>query len=1182
MYLKDIAVQGFKSFADRTDLQFGAGITAIVGPNGSGKSNVSDAVRWVLGEQSAKTLRGANMQDVIFSGTQKRKALGFASVTITLDNSEKDLPVDGDEVKITRRVHRSGESEYLINNTPCRLKDVHELFMDTGLGRDGYSLIGQGRIDEILSSKSEDRRRIFEEAAGISKYKYKKIEAERKLEQTEENLLRIKDIIVALQDQVGPLEEQSRKAREYLDLREKLKGLDVNIAINGIDRCRESIKECKDLLASALDQLKGEKDKADAFDKQAEEADAELTALMERINQVTEQLFEAERSSGNIKTRVDLLKNNIANSEANITRLDGEIAELTERITATEAEIDVQLKSLDAGKEAREEALRIVEAAEAEGKAADEEIKEKYASLQKLSQELSDNVNRITALKAEKNGLEILLDSFNRRSTTVKGEYEEKLALRESGEKEIAELESKRSANSEQKKKHQEGLSALKKEYFDITEELSGAKAELNEMASEFNEKQSKKNALEELEKGYEGYFRSVKAILAENFEGVHGVVSKLIDVEDKYAVAIEIALGNAIQNIIVDTEEDAKKCIAYLKKGNVGRATFLPISTITGTFLDKEPTDEKGFVGIACDLLDCDEKYREIFVSLLGRCVIADTIDNAVAIARKYGYKFKIVTLEGDIVAAGGSMTGGSVRDNQKLLSRSKDIDKLASDLATLQKDIDDKEDLIDTLNGKIREIAEKKQVFDEGVAECDHEDVRIGASIEQKKVSLEEIDKSIASLQDEEGNMVKEIGSIGDKSKALGEDITNAEGEVSRLRGIINETEREYIELENKRDEKARNITNLKVELANLTKDAELVNERCSAMRANITAYGEQIKARSDEKVSIAGTIEELKGQIESALGEASSTQDSRDGLGRKLAEYKEKQEQDTTALRELRRKGKEQSEIVYVLNQEIARIENKLTRYEGESEQIINRLWEDYELTYTSAEEYRKADINLNEASRDAKALKASIKALGNINIDAIDEYKAVKEKYDFLTSQKADLDESKEKLEGIISEMQREMTVRFKEAFGLIKEKYDVVFKKLFGGGTAKLSLTDPSNVLESGIEIEVQPPGKKLQSLLLLSGGERAFSAIALLFAVLEVRPTPFCILDEVEAALDDVNVYRFADYVKKYSHKTQFIVVTHRRGTMEAADIMYGVTMQEKGVSKVLKLQLEQMEEQDV
>ena len=1179
MYLKDISVQGFKSFADRTDLQFGSGITAIVGPNGSGKSNVSDAVRWVLGEQSAKTLRGSNMQDVIFSGTQKRKALGFAGVTITLDNSRKDLPVDSDEVKITRRVHRSGESEYLINNVPCRLKDVHELFMDTGLGRDGYSLIGQGRIDEILSSKSEDRRRIFEEAAGISKYKYKKIEAERKLEQTEDNLLRIKDIIVGLQDQIGPLEEQSRKAREYLDLREKLKGLDVNVAISGIDRCRENITECRGHLSVALAQLNDEKRQAEKLDVEAEQAEAELTALMERINAVTDELFEAERNSGNIKTRVDLLKNNIANSEENIGRINSEIEELIAKGEATEAEIKKQMSALEESRVKREDAARAVESAEAEGKAEDEEIKEKYALLQQKNEELSGVLNRISTLKAEKNSLEVLCDNFSRRSTSVQTEYEEKLNLKSDAEKEISSLNEKLSAAATRKSEHQAGLEKLKKEYFALTEELGKAKEDLNGLASEFNEKQSKKNALEDLEKGYEGYYRSVKAVIGKNFKGVHGVVSKLIDVESKYAVAIEIALGNAIQNIVVDTEDDAKRCIEFLKRENVGRATFLPISTVSGTPLEKVPEGERGYLGLACDLMDCDGKYKDIFVQLLGRCVIADSIDNAVAIARKYKYKFKIVTLGGDVVAAGGSMTGGSISQNQKLLSRSKDIEKLKGELTAIEKQIDKKEDHIDKINGKIKEIAAKKQVFDDGVLECDHEQVRLSAAIEQKESTAAELDKAISALRDESGDVVKEIDSIMEKSEQIAADIVSCEEAVSLMRKTITEAEREYIDLENKRDDRARAITNLKVEYANLTKDAELVAERCENMRSNMVSFGEQIKSREAEKVAIMGNIEELKRQIDEASSEAASSQTSRDGLGKVLADCKDKHEKDSAALKELRKRGKEQSELVYVLNQEISRIENKLSKFELESEQIINRLWEDYELTYTTAQEYKKADINLNEAAREAKALKGSIKALGNINIDAIDEYKAVKEKYDFMSGQKEDLDQSKAKLEKIIDEMQREMTTRFKESFALIKEKYDVVFKQLFGGGTAKLSLTDPANVLESGIEIEVQPPGKKLQSLLLLSGGERAFSAIALLFAVLEVRPTPFCILDEVEAALDDVNVYRFADYVKKYSRKTQFIVVTHRRGTMEAADIMYGVTMQEKGVSKVLKLQLEQMEE---
>jgi len=1182
MYLKDISVQGFKSFADKTDLQFGSGITAIVGPNGSGKSNVSDAVRWVLGEQSAKTLRGANMQDVIFSGTQKRKPLGFASVSITLDNSRRMLPVENDEVKVTRRVHRSGESEYLINNAPCRLKDVHELFMDTGLGRDGYSLIGQGKIDEILSSKSEDRRRIFEEAAGISKYKYKKIEAERKLEQTEDNLLRIKDIISALAEQVGPLEEQSRKARTYLDLREKLKGIDVNIAINNIDRCRENIKTCRENLSVAMSQLNDEKEKSTRMEAETEAAEKALSALMEQINELTEQMFEAERDSGSIKNRIEILKNNIENNQANIVRTDSEISILDEKIAATEVEIENQGDTLQRGRAAAEEAAQKIADAERSGAELDSEIKTMYEQVQSRKDEINGILNKISDFRAEKNSLRMLIENFDRRKADVKDEYEQKLSLKDEAEKEADVIKEQREQNNVKKQQQLKELEKLKEEYFKITAELNETKSTLNTLASQFNEKQSKKNALEDLERGYEGYYKSVKTVLAQNFGGVHGVVSKLIDVDEKYAVAIEIALGNAIQNIVVDSEADAKKCIEFLKKSNVGRATFLPVSTVSGTVLDKLPKDEAGYLGLACDLIGYDKKYDGIFRQLLGRCAVADNIDNAVAIAKKYGYRFKIVTLSGDVVNAGGSMTGGSISNNQKLLSRAKDIEKLKAELVLLQKQIDKNEDIIDNANGKIQEIAKKKNVCDEAVLFCDHEEVRLGAVYEQKMNTVSELEKTAAALSDESGNILKEIDGIKVKDEKYAEEIAALEERVSSERKGLNEAERVYIELENKRDAGALGITQLKIEYANLSKDAEVAVERCEAMKNNISAFMAEKEIRKKEKETLLIDIERLNEEISKAQNESISSAAGKDELVRSLSEAREKYEKDSAALKLLQRSAKEQGEMVYTVNQEISRIENKMSRFEIESEQVVNKLWDDYELTYTTAMEYKRSDINLNEAAKEASTLKSSIKALGNINIDAIDEYKAVKEKYDFLSTQKNDLDQAKAKLEKIISEMQTEMTVRFKDSFEKIKDKYDSVFKELFGGGTAKLSLSNPSDVLESGIEIEVQPPGKKLQSLLLLSGGERAFSAIALLFAVLEVRPTPFCIFDEVEAALDDVNVYRFADYVKKYSRKTQFIVVTHRRGTMEAADIMYGVTMQEKGVSKVLKLQMGDLEEDNV
>ncbi len=1181
MYLKGINVQGFKSFADKIDLEFGSGITAIVGPNGSGKSNVSDAVRWVLGEQSAKTLRGANMQDVIFAGTQKRKPLGFASVTITLDNSAKNLNIDTLEVKVTRRVHRSGESEYLINNAPCRLKDIHELFMDTGLGRDGYSMIGQGKIDEILSSKSEDRRRIFEEAAGISKYKYKKIEAERKLEQTEDNLLRIKDMIVALEEQVGPLEEQSRKARTYLDLRENLKGLDVNIAINNIDRARDNIRKGEENLSIAVSQLNEERAKSVMMDAEIEKAESGLSALMEHINNLTEKMFELERDSSGAKNRIEILNNNIANNDANITRINEEIVVLNEKIAATEAEIKNQGEALERRRADAKVMSEKIASVEKDGLALDEQIKTMHKEIEDKKGQISNNLSEIADIRAQKNSMEMLFKNFDERKSNIKTEQQEKLALKEAEEKAMDELNKKLEENKSAKDKQIKELEKLKKEYFEITDTLTKTKEKLNSIASQFNEKQSKKNALEDLEKGYEGYFRGVKEIVNKKFDGVHGVVSKLIEVEEKYAVAIEIALGNAVQHIIVDDEDVAKKCILYLKSTNVGRATFLPVSTINGVTLEKEPVGEKGYLGLACDLIGYADEYDGIFKQVLGKTAIADNIDNAVNIARKFGYKFKIVTLAGEIVNAGGSMTGGSISQNQKLLSRSKDIERLKSELEKLEKSIDEHEDIIDDANGKIKVIAQKKQVCDDAVAECNHEQVRLNASLEQKTMSLAELEKTISALMDESGNILKEIDGIKDKSVQFTERISELEKSVESIRKELTETELAYISLENKKDENARTLTDSKIDFSNICKDMELIGERIEAMKANISAHNTEKAGKDAEKIAISESTETIKAEIEAAQKAAETTADGSGQIAEQITESKQKYENDSAALKLLQKQSKEQSEVIYTIQQEISRIENKNSRYDMEAEQAISRLWEDYELTYSTALEYKRADINLVEAAKEAASLKSRIKALGNINIDAIDEYKVVKEKFDFMSEQKSDLDESKAKLEKIIDEMQAEMTVRFKECFEQIKEKYDTVFKQLFGGGTARLALSDPSDVLESGIEIEVQPPGKKLQSLLLLSGGERAFAAIALLFAVLEVRPTPFCILDEVEAALDDVNVYRFADYVKKYSKKTQFIVVTHRRGTMEAADIMYGVTMQEKGVSKVLKLQIKDLEEEN-
>ena len=1179
MYLKALDVNGFKSFADKINLEFDSGITAIVGPNGSGKSNVSDAIRWVLGEQSVKSLRGSRMEDVIFAGTQKRSPMGFAQVSISFDNKDGFFNSDFEEIKVTRKLHRSGESEYRINNNPCRLRDIHELFMDTGLGREGYSVIGQGKIDQILSSKAEERRHIFEEASGITKYKYRKADAEKKLLAADDNLLRIKDLIVALSDQVGPLENQSRKARQYLDLREILKGLEINISIRNIDKMRQLLQEGQEKFTIAFNQLNAEKEKLHNIENAIEEKTNELSRINESINAVREELFNVEKGSGNLENRIEILRNDSRNNTENAERWSQEVVSFKERI-----EICIkQKKELEsAAEKLREDKVKISEKIEGKSKELDEldsEISRRLQEVEDLKSDIVELLSDISSVKARSSGMDVLLKNFDERKESLKTDLENKKSARDDIAKRLEALKDSLGGNADKKKKALDDMEELKKEYFDVAGKLDIAKKQQNEFITKLNEKQSRKNILEDLEKGYEGYAKSVKSILGAKMQGVEGVVSKLLDVKDEYITAIEIALGSMLQNIVVSDEESAKKCIAYLKNNKIGRATFLPLTSVKGEIIKNPPVTDKGYIGIASELISYDAKYDGIFKSLLGRTVIADNIDNAVVMAKKSGHKLRIVTLDGQLLNPGGSMTGGSTNHNQSLLSRSRDIEQLKEEIASMSKQADKTDDIIADYKAEINKMAEKKQELEDIIRTCEHEDVRLRSQINADERGFNEVTKSIEMLTGESGDIINEIADIDKQKENFKKEIIEKEEQIRSVREVLTKLEDEGAALAEKREQFAAGATEDKITVGAIDKDLEMIAERIAQNDENVLSYEKEIADRNSDIQSLvtknAEIEEEIKAINEKINDAKTNSKSLYDDIEKGEKQYAKGQED----MKKTQQSLKDQNAVIYELQQEVVRLESKNAKYESDTEAVINKLWEDYELTYNTALEFKVTDFNMTESQKEAASLRAKIKALGHINIDAIEQYKEVKEKFDYLTEQKKDLDETKEKLEGIIKELQTEMIARFNEAFAVIRQKFDETFRALFGGGMGKLTLSEPDNVLESGIEIEVQPPGKKLQNMMALSGGERALSAIALLFSVLEVRPTPFCILDEVEAALDDNNVYRFADYIKKYSKKTQFIVVTHRRGTMESADIMYGVTMQERGISKLLKLKFEDLED---
>ncbi len=1172
-------MQGFKSFADKIDLEFGQGITAIVGPNGSGKSNVSDAIRWVLGEQSAKSLRGSKMEDVIFAGTQKRSPLGFAQVSIVLDNSDEMFNVDQKELKVTRRVTRSGDSDYYINDTPCRLKDVHELFMDTGLGKEGYSVIGQGKIDQILSSKADERRHIFEEASGITKYKYRKQESEKKLLQAEENLIRIKDILVNLEERVEPLRLQSEKAKKYLDLREVLKVLDINIAIRSIDKHKQNLEEGKKKFTDTYNQLTDEKLRLDLISEQISAKADQLSEVNEEINTLKEQSFALEKENENIRGKIEILKNDIKNNSENALRWKSDADIIEEKINLT----DISVKNSEAEIKANEEKKLALEEklAECDKKIAeyDERILLKNDEAEKYKSEIASMLNEISALKAKISGLELLCKNFDERKAALNDELNQKTKAKEENQSQLGEIKAKQDANLKEKDKALLEMDELKKEYFASREELEKSKEMQNAKVTELNGKLSRMSLLQDLERDMDGYSKGVKNVLAGNIKGVHGLVSKLITVEDKYVTAIEIALGNMIQNIVVEDENCAKKCIETLKGSRGGRATFLPVSSVKGDILKHPPREEKGYVGLAHELLSYDDKYADIFASLLGRCVVADNIDNAVEMAKNNSYKFKIVTLDGQLINAGGSITGGSFNKNQSLLGRSKEIERLDEETKKLQKIVDDNDECIAELKVRIDKMADTKAKLEDRLNVCEREKVRLDAQYANIGRIIDELSRDISVITNENGDILKSIADVEKETVSIKDKIASNEDTIKVRRESADKLTYEAEQIVLERDGFQESILTDRISLNTVDKDIEASHAAIYSMSANRNSLSMELSAKKNDIDNISRLNEKLLDEIKKFETNIVTNCEIMDEIAKKVLDTQKGYENDANKLKNIQNSLKEQNETIYLLQQEVARLEAKNAKLESDVESVIERLWDEYELTYNSSLEYKKADLDMNDAQREASSLRSQIKSLGNINIDAIEEYKEVKEKFDFLSTQKADLDETKAKLEDIIKDMQKIMVEKFVENFEIIKEKFNTVFHELFGGGAGRLTLTDPDNVLESGIEIEVQPPGKKLQNMMVLSGGEKALSAIALLFAVLEVRPTPFCILDEVEAALDDSNVYRFADYIGRYSKKTQFIVVTHRRGTMESADIMYGITMQEKGVSKLLKLKFEDLED---
>lgn len=1178
MLLRTLEMQGFKSFPDKTELTFGKGITAVVGPNGSGKSNISDAVRWVLGETSTKSLRGSKMEDVIFGGTSARKPLGFAQVVLTLDNSDNSLKDKGEIVTVSRRYYRSGESEYKIDGEIVRRKDIHELFMDTGLGADGYSMVGQGKIDSIISAKNEDRRELFEEAAGISRFRHKRKDAERRLEQAQENLVRLLDILGELESRVGPLKTQSEKAKKFLEFSDEKKTLEIGVWLSKINKF--------------TNELRMQEHKIDAANVSYEQCNTELENIESEIESVLAKITE-------INLEIEQSRSGVAAFEEEAVRKEGEIQVLN--------------ATLDHNNETIERLKNDISAADDTGLSIDEQIAAKHAfikendaksqakhiELQAVTNELnkiiSDNDDisgQSSQLTKELADLTLKLSDCKVKCSQAVSSIEEIKSRLSAIDETVQSVDKEIETASAQKQETEDNITFIKERIAEYensmdgyrlklknkTEKAEKIKADYDKLVRSLEEKQSKARMLSDLEKNMEGFAGSVKAVMRQSaskaLSGINGTLAQLISVDNDYSTAVEVALGAAMQNIVVDNEADAKRAINYLKQNNQGRATFLPVSAIKPRYIDEKNLDDNfGFVDIAANLVDCDAKYKNIVSNLLGRVMIVEDIDCAIGISKRYNNKYKIVTLDGQVMNPGGSMTGGSRSRGAGILSRANMIDELNAEAEKIKAQVD--------------EIAQsyKKAMEEANLAAADVQGADADLRNAKEELIRAEGDDKLAS---------DKLKSLGDRKAALISEKENADGRImlfeeadkkasresDAVQNQINDVEAKLGEISNgvdeltqKRETVRKRSEEINLELVTLAKDTEAAKLAVDELELRKSTQSDRVKSITDEIEQYEAKNQNLMlsiSDVQSTVNELRAKAKSADDAIRDRITYRDNCEKRNV---ELRTEEKTKTSDREKLSAELVRLEERKNNMQKEFDDLNDMLFEQYELTRPEAEALGIVIENMAEAKKRLHEIKVAIRALGSINVGAIEEYKEVSERYEFLKEQIGDIEKSKSELQNIIEDLTSSMSEKFLTQFKKINEEFKVSFADFFGGGKGELILEEPDNCLESAIEIKIQPPGKSVQNINLFSGGEKSLAAMALLFSVLKVTPSPFCIYDEVEAALDDVNVERFAKYMRKMTDKTQFISITHRRGTMEEADVLYGVTMQEKGVSKLLELQ---------
>lgn len=1178
MYLESLELQGFKSFPDKIKLTFDKGITAVVGPNGSGKSNIGDAVRWVLGEQSSKTLRGAKMEDVIFSGTQFRKPVGFAQVTLNIINNKGILQIPSEQVSVTRKLYRSGESEYLINGSQVRLKDIYELFMDTGLGRDGYSIIGQGRVAEIVSAKSGERREIFEEAAGISKFRYKKAEAERKLEAAEDNILRLRDIIGELESRVEPLRIQSEKAAKFIEYSETKKSLEITVWVRQIDDLKKSLEELSDKLLISTNEYNGIESDITRLEDEIQSLSDKMQDNTLHIEEMRAEILETERSNTQIHADIAVCENDIHHCEENIADIEKQ-QELTlnsnqeNRRIIEEKLSDIKNTEQDIAdtKEKFEEVNNELAAAVSEQDSFNNRFSEVQSALNKLYIKQSEYSIALSSGRQS-------IDDINEQIALAKEQDENMRMAAEDLDREKAETADGISMLDEKTGELNNRIGGLSKLHDVRAEKLAAAKKQLEDINFGIRDKDQRIRMLNDLENSMEGFAHSVKQVLKASktgqLSGVYGSVAQLIKVDSQYSVAIETALGGALQNIIVENEDIAKRGIRLLQETKAGRATFLPITSVKGNRLNENGLDScDGFIALAVDLVKFDAKLTGIYTSLLGRIVIAEDIDLATNIAKKYGYKFRIVTLDGQVINAGGSFTGGSTAKSSGVLTRKNDIERLNAERSQLAEKLTDVKQSCEKLQAETDKLG-----FD--IAAARDELNTVNADKIRFESELKRIEAMLAQNIEQRRSAEQNASKLADKLKETEQFISEAslkleetEKEISEKEKTVSENEEQRLAMQNKREALTEEMSSLKLHEAELNKDLEALHAEVRRLEEQCLEIGDNSARLALELDAQRGIIKEKQEKIEALNAKLAGTKDSVAEINGKIIAAQAEQRLMEQRSNEHRAKVRELSDGKEKYSREMTRLEERKISVQSSYDKIISDMAEQYNMYLSEAVELAVPVDDLLIVQRDLAEIKQKIRSLGNVNVAAIEEYKEVSERYNFMSEQLNDVETSKRELEKLIDELTDNMRRQFTESFNSINSNFKQIFVELFGGGHAELSLTDPDDVLESGIEIRVAPPGKVINNLSLLSGGEQAFVAIAIYFSILKLKPAPFCILDEIEAALDDINVTKYAQYLRKFTDTTQFILITHRRGSMDEADVMYGVTMQEKGTSKILRLE---------